>query len=251
MLKHWRSIVTLGFIVASSASLWWWASSGYPTQSEICEPPGTTNNCERYNILFALAWNAAKKLDPWSVLISAIATGVIAWFTITLARMSKRQIADSRSIQRAHVFVLRPEAELLAHATGGEIYGARLKVIWKNSGTTPATQITAMTGSTWVQSIEQFNFGTGGAEQQFILGPGAEIAGNPVVVGNPLAFFNHQGHQFMWGWVRYRDIFPKSRTHVVEFCFGVTVEGNLAPQPNPLPRINFTFHGEHNRYYEE
>lgn len=87
----------------------WWALSGYPTQGQICEPPGSDKNCESYNILFALAWNGASKLDHWSVLLTAIFTGFISWFTILLARTSASQTELTQRIERPYIFIFKPD----------------------------------------------------------------------------------------------------------------------------------------------
>ncbi|MFZ3353479.1 MAG: hypothetical protein WA268_21720 [Xanthobacteraceae bacterium] len=190
----------------------------------------------------------SNSINEISTGLTAIATGFIAWFTIILAGIGRRQSEDSRAVQRAHVFVWRPESELLMHPKG-EIYGARLKVIWKNSGATPADHIHALVGTTWVNKAEDFTFGANGVVHPFVLGPGAEIESIPTQIGNPLAFLNHQGHTFFWGIVNYRDVFPKSRNHVVEFCFRVTYEGTLGLPPNN-GRIHFALHPAHNCYYD-
>jgi hypothetical protein len=111
-----------------------------------------------------------------------------------------------------------------------------------------------LTGATWVESIDQFRYGQAGQvgpPQPFVLGPGAEIPGGAIEIspGHLLATVEGRGAQFLWGWARYRDIFPNSPEHVVEFCFRVTMEGQLRLPPANI-RVQFGFHGEHIRYYD-
>jgi len=143
--------------------------------------------------------------------------------TLLLAYIAARQVKDSRAIQRAHVFVLSPGYRF-NFDNHGAIVGMRLWVILKNSGTTPASNMTVLTGATWATNVEDFVFGQpseGARETSIVLGPGAEIAGGRIDISpaRTLGNFNRQGYQFLWGIVRYRDIFYRSREHVLEFCF--------------------------------
>jgi hypothetical protein len=181
-------------------------------------------------------------------------TGLLFIATCLLAMIARSQVKDSRAVQRAHVSVLSPQSEILKDDEG-RVIGLRVWVIWKNSGTTPASPVIGETAATWVPSVDQFEWGRIIQErnrQPFVLGPGAEIQGGSIDIGvdHVRATFNGQGAQFLWGWARYRDIFPGSPEHVVEFCFSVTVDGQLGLPPFK-GRVVFAFHGEHNRYYDK
>jgi hypothetical protein len=185
-------------------------------------------------------------------------TGVLAVSTIGLWiatwRSGKGHLAHSRAVERAHVFIAGPQHEFLLDEQKSLI-GLRLWVTWKNSGTTPASPINALVGATWVPQVDQFKFGRVEQEsiqQPFVLGPNAEIAGSSITISTEhiLANLGGKGAQFLWGWARYKDIFPDSKMHVVEFCFRVTIEGQLGPLPF-VGRVNFAFWGEHNRYFDE
>jgi hypothetical protein len=218
-----------------------------------CEPNCTAkapeNNGNEFSV-YGLINDLFQKLihDP-----VAFFTGLLFIATVLLAVIAGNQVKDSRAIQRAHVFVHAPQSEFLRD-TAERIVGLRFWVNWKNSGTTPASPVVALIGATWVPSIDQFDFGDvsqGGVQQPFVLGPGAELASGTIDISpqHLLATLNGQGALLLWGWARYRDIFPRSREHVVEFCFGVTIDGQLGPLPF-TGRVNFGFHGEHNRYYD-
>lgn len=209
-----------------------------------------SNDHRNETTVYGLIYNYLEKMvtDP-----VAGFTGLLVVVTALLGLIARIQIKDSRAVQRAHIFVLSPQSELRLD-NNGLIVGLRLWVIWKNSGTTPGSPVMALTGATWTPSIDQFQFGNisqEGVEQPFVLGPGAEIAAASIDISpaHVLANFNHQGFQLLWGWARYRDIFPGSKEHVVEFCFRVTIDGQLGLPPF-TGRVNFAFHGEHNRYYD-
>jgi hypothetical protein len=182
-------------------------------------------------------------------------TAILAIATLILAFIAIRQVIDSRAVQRAHVFPLQPQHQFLTDQNG-VIWGLRLWVPWKNSGATPATPVNSFIGITWVQAVQNFQFGVSSPEgfyQPFVLGPGAEIASGTVdITHGPLndLLIHRSGAQFLWGWARYKDFFDKHTTHVVEFCFRVTVEGQLGPPPF-TGRVLFAFDGPHNRYFDE
>lgn len=89
-MKNWRNWIVILALVVYVILFWWWASAGYPTEAKICNPPASTNNCESHNILFALAVVALDKLNFYGVLITAIATGVIGYFTYTLKQSTDK-----------------------------------------------------------------------------------------------------------------------------------------------------------------
>jgi hypothetical protein len=63
----------------------------YPSYGEICEKAadGAQQNCASYHIVFVGLWHLYKTLsDP--VLLTAIATVAIAWFTLALRRSTDR-----------------------------------------------------------------------------------------------------------------------------------------------------------------
>jgi hypothetical protein len=182
-------------------------------------------------------------------------TAILALATLILALMAIRQSKDARVAQRAHVFPQQPQHQFLTDQNG-VIWGLRLWIPWKNSGTTPAGAVNSLIGATWVRDPNEFQFGVvtqQGRQQPFVLGPGAEIASGTVDIGAPHIndlLIGRTGAQFFWGWARYQDAFQSTSRHVVEFCFRVTVEGQLGPPPF-TGRVLFAFDGPHNRYYDE
>lgn len=91
MLTHGRQILLFCALVAIVA-LWirWWASSGFVLEGQICEVAEAPKNCESYDVFSYSAWRLAAAADHWSALVTAIATGFVAWFTWTLWRSSEK-----------------------------------------------------------------------------------------------------------------------------------------------------------------
>jgi hypothetical protein len=84
-------------------------------------------------------WTA---FNGWLTLIATVitgcATGVIAWFTVVLAGVGKRQIADTRILQRAY---LSAEPKGIEWSADGCLVG---EVIFKNVGKLPATEFVSV-----------------------------------------------------------------------------------------------------------
>jgi hypothetical protein len=183
-------------------------------------------------------------------------TGILAIATLLLAGIALRQLRDSRITQRAYVYVITPSSELRVAMVDGAhtLVALRVWVTWKNSGSTPASPMFARIGATFVPNINDFRFGEPPPEieQPLVLGPSAQIDSGTIDIAaaHAIAAAHNTGHQFVWGIARYRDNFPGSPEHVIEFCYKVDIEGSLPPPLNAC-RIRFNLYGEHNRYYDE
>src|SRR5713101_7242925 len=84
------TVFFLIIIAACTALLWILASYGYPTQIEICEPSGGTEKCSYHYIPVGIIRWVLLQLDRYGVLITAVATVFIAWFTWTLRRSTEK-----------------------------------------------------------------------------------------------------------------------------------------------------------------
>jgi hypothetical protein len=252
-----RYEIAIGFLLATAIfAVYLVLQSDASAYYQICETNQYNTgheSCTPHHLLYVVFWYVGYVINPTS--ITAFATAAIAWFTIVLSRIGREQARDNRIIEQAYVFPLAPQSQFLMREDQ-TIWGLRLLVPWKNSGGTPAVPVNSLVGATWVQNETDFEYGAvvqQGQHQPFVLGPDAEIPSGTIDILSPQLndlFMHRQGHQFFWGWVRYKDVFHNSPWHVVEFCFRVTVEGQLGPPPF-TGRVNFAFYGEHNRYYDE
>src|SRR6476646_8668330 len=84
----------------------------------------------------------------WAAVVSAAATVVIALFTIVLAFVGRRQIADTRILQRAYVTVVPKGIEW--HSSG-VLVG---QVAFKNVGKLPATAFVSIVNKIVVRNAE-------------------------------------------------------------------------------------------------
>jgi hypothetical protein len=82
----------------------------------------------------ALSLNAT----DWAAIASAVAAAVVAVFTIVLAGVGRRQITDTRILQRAYLSV---EPKGIEWSTNGFLVG---QVAFKNVGKLPATALVSV-----------------------------------------------------------------------------------------------------------
>jgi hypothetical protein len=127
MLKHWRHFVPI-CLVAYVVLIWVWALSGYPTD----------------------AVTALDKLNSYGVLITAIATAFIAWFTWTLRQSTEKLFVTGERTaeiaEKALVAANRPWVKVDIQVGGPIFYnenGANftLRFVMKNIGHSPATNV--------------------------------------------------------------------------------------------------------------
>jgi hypothetical protein len=97
MLKDQRIVAF--FVICAICAVWiqWWASSGFPFDGQVCEIPEPPKNCGSHNVFFYFAYRLATIANQWSALITAIATGFIAWFTLTLWQTTRGTLDLARN----------------------------------------------------------------------------------------------------------------------------------------------------------
>jgi hypothetical protein len=96
MLKDYRVLILFSLVIVIAIWIHWWASSGFILSHEICSDPKATDDCEVYDVLFYSAWAFGKTVDRWSALITAIATGVIGFFTFTLYKATTGMVEAAK-----------------------------------------------------------------------------------------------------------------------------------------------------------
>jgi hypothetical protein len=190
-------------------------------------------------------------IEDNSEAITALATIIIAVFTGTLWIATSKQAKLTReaftSDKRAFVFASGLNYVYEPRADG--LYNWRIRPLWSNTGETATKKLKILTGYELRDNLlpEDFKFedriGPGGG----FLGPkttahGGQIPylGEPALTPEDLSAIS-KGSKFlyMWGWVRYYDIFPGTAEHLTRFCWMIFPNGDpLAfkpgiPPPNP------------------
>jgi hypothetical protein len=137
MLKSWqKNLILAALVVIVAIWIWWWATSGFPFEGEICEIAKPPKNCSSHNVFLYSAYRLASISNEWGVLITAIATAVVAWFTATLWQSNRDQLAHNRRVERAYVKMSHNPPGLMISNDGSAIV---LEI--KNFGATSITKI--------------------------------------------------------------------------------------------------------------
>jgi hypothetical protein len=177
-------------------------------------------------------------IDGTEKSITALATLIIAAFTCTLWIATSQQgiltrealIADKRAFVFATGF-----GQFYEQVAGGE-YHWRFRPIWRNSGDTPTRTmrfaVACELRNTRLPS--GFDFDTATAIGIGLLGPHFESMGGLAPLP-PIAAITvkdiedvQKGAKFLYlyGWVRYRDVFPETPERVTRFCWQIVPLGD-------------------------
>lgn len=260
---RWRLLATL-FVVLIALSLL------LPFPEEICSKNEYTNEkeCTRYHFVAVALWHFIKILDASSVALTAIATVLLAYITYGLVAGAREQTKTTQVQLRAFVFASGLNEFPETGPNHGEVYW-RLRPVWTNSGATPTRGMKLFTDCEIRLSPlpSGFNFdrpahpaGSGLLGPNYSnMGGAAPIPQQPAISPNDLVDVQ-RGVKFIyvWGWVRYRDVFPGTEEHITRFCWSVSTIGNplncvAGARPNHPRRLTFTFthHNEGNCADEE
>jgi len=177
--------------------------------------------------------------------ITADATGKMAEAVNIQARVAKATHA-------ANVGVQTPKFSL-ARTTAGELVGLRFWVTFENTGNSATQNMFGQIALGVVLNPQDFSYGAvaipGPNPQPMVAGARAQINSgeNPINAQQAIAIRNGTAHCFMAGWVEYDDMFPDTMRHRVEYCFQVTLEGDIE---NGHCIAHFELVGPHNRHYD-
>jgi hypothetical protein len=149
-------------------------------------------------------------------------------------------------------------------ATAPNVYNWRLRPRYRNTGGTPTKELRSHvecdirnaplpTGHIFVDQNEIVGSG--------LIGPNAESAGGTAPQGTPITpqdIIDSQSFTkfiYLWGWIKYYDVFPNTPEHTTHFCWLILVTGSPAtfvpntPGQPPTPgtlTFNFLQHTEGN-----
>jgi hypothetical protein len=186
--------------------------------------------------------------------ITALATVVIAAFTVTLWIATSRQgvlnrealIADKRAFVSADGF-----KQEWVHDIATDTYSRRFRPHWKNTGSTPTKRLTTHVECEirntplpdgYVFTATNAHIGRG------VIPPQSDVYGGaaPLAAIQPqdlVAAQNLQRFIYLWGWTKYFDVFPNTPEHITHFCWYITVGGDPmtfvpnTPGQTPTPGV--------------
>jgi hypothetical protein len=168
--------------------------------------------------------------------ITALSTFVIAIFTIVLAAVTSRQARLTKEAliadKAAFVFPFGFEQFFDLDAVTG-FYNWRFRPQWRNSGDTAAKEVMIHAEceirNTAIPAGHRFNYEITD-EQRGFMAPRAEHGGAIAPAPPHQAAVTAQdiadaqaGRKFiyLWGWTRYRDVFPGTPSHITKFCWSL------------------------------
>lgn len=138
--------------------LLWWASFGYPIEITVCEPANGSDKCSAHYVPVGIIRWVLFQLDRYGVLLTAIFTAFIAWFTWTLRESTEKMWGETRKAANAaekaanaavsvELPIISVTGLRLADVQGVTLNGGvphhinRFSMGFKNSGRTVATLI--------------------------------------------------------------------------------------------------------------
>lgn len=179
-------------------------------------------------------------------------TAGLAIFTYRLWKTTRDLATDAKNSSSEQIELARDTAQrqlrAFVYASGIEEFPEfyannptlihwRVRPVWKNSGSTPTRNLRLFSDCEITTSPlpPGFDFnqlrhrpGTG------LLGPNYSSMGGlapdprkPAISPQDILDVQ-QGRKFIyvWGWARYRTVFPKSEEHITRFCWSISVIGN-------------------------
>jgi hypothetical protein len=227
------------------------------TCDAYCYEKGETkdNNDSQFEVF----WNwTTKDSVSFYTFILAIFTGLLAgvsmfqgYFLYRADLLGRESLA---SVQMAFVFIRTFETSVVND-------NFIIAPLWENSGATPAEDKTMW--ASWrhfetepTQDFYLFDWVVdgwlpAGSRQSYIgfIAPHAVQYAPPLILPTGLlemVALKH-GKIFIWGWIEYRDVFSKKRTHRTEFCSEVlaTYTGD-DPGGNKTIHTRFPIYGPYN-----
>jgi hypothetical protein len=170
--------------------------------------------------------------------INAIATIVIAAFTVILVSVSRKQYSLTRETlvadKRAYVFAIGISPKWEKAENG---YNWRIQANWKNTGDTSTRNLRLYAHCDIRNSAIPDNYLFENAVSEGgrgLLAPTQEASGGsapyrPAAAISPQDIVDVQcGRKFifLWGWAKYNDVFPGTTEHVTHFCWSITAIGD-------------------------
>jgi hypothetical protein len=171
--------------------------------------------------------------------ITALATLLIAIFTIVLAGVSDRQAKLTKEAfiddKRAFIFAIELAAFHEPDAASGS-YVWRFRPQWRNSGDTPTRRM-----SLYVECELRntplppgFRFEDRRPSGVGMIAPKANAFGGiapvpPQAAITPQDIVDSQAARkfiYLWGWAKYFDVFPSTNQHITRFCWLITPVGD-------------------------
>ncbi|HET9848471.1 MAG TPA: hypothetical protein VFR68_07960 [Candidatus Dormibacteraeota bacterium] len=217
-----------------------------PLNGEICTKTenAAQASCAPHNLVFVSIWRIGEALNYYGPAITALATVAIALFTLTLWVATNRQEVFNREDKRAFIFVPDIFSLFEPDATTANVWNWRFRPVLRNIGRTPTKEMLMYVECEvrntplppqypFVHDPTQTASGVIAPQMDLNGGLVPRYPGPPVTPQDIALAQIGQKFIYVWGWIKYRDIFPRTQVHVTRYCYRITPLGNpFAFAPN-------------------
>jgi hypothetical protein len=154
-----------------------------------------------------------KPIDAFSLVVTALATAVVAWWTVTLGQVGRQQVEDTRILQRAYLSanIAGVSPFRTIEERKGHIVVAHVDI--KNVGHLPARRVSC---SIKIMQSENGALADFPINEQDFFGSYVLTPGAVTRQGSNRITLAEGGWVYVWGRVKYLDGFGQQRT--TDFC---------------------------------
>jgi hypothetical protein len=179
-------------------------------------------------------------IERHGVGFTALATFMIAAFTCTLWLASSKQAELTKEAliadKAAFAFPVNYSQYWELDALTGH-YNWRFRPTWRNSGDTAAKDVMIHVEceirNTRFPVGYKFNYAITNEPRGFLAPHVDNVGGTAPPIGQAAVtaqdLVDAQAERkfiYLWGWIRYNDVFPDTARHVTKFCWWITIQGN-------------------------
>jgi hypothetical protein len=249
MLKRWQ---TAALLAVGMAAIGFATSFFFPAVYYVCGPDDYTHikECAPHHFGPAIVVWAMVQVDNHNGLATAMATVVIAAFTIILVRINNRQVEAQTAVSRAFVFVEEFETTFSnvwpTPSSRPDICNLMILPRWKNSGDTPTRNLTIRVNCRLVAADlpDTFDYSYDREPLKALIGPKANEWNEPFFIEDADASAAASGsgrHLYVWGRADYQDVFSVEKWRYTLFCYRIRFH-----QVDNEIKGQFTAYGPHN-----
>lgn len=258
-----KSKIYIGCLVIVAVLLFAGVSEGEPQNKQEQQKPATQHNEKVSSQPMSGLWTQvgnflndnSAAITAAAAILTVCATIAIAAFTIILARVSRRQAEITREAmimdRRAFVAAIGINRYFRLDLQANQ-YKWTFRPILQNTGATPTQKMAFYTDcilrDTPLPPNSEYeekprNIGTGMIPPHGIVdGAGAPNAPDPEITAqNLFDVFLEKKYLYLWGWVKYNDVFPGTSQHITRFFWQIRCAGDPYTVKPGGPDLNFAF----------
>ena len=213
-----------------------------PTLSNQPSAEPTATSVNNYSYSYNYYRPSSESPPVWFQILTTIVllafTGGLWWTSVKQwqALQEQAKLTEQALItdKRPFIFPSALAAQWKRNEEGS--FSWKIRPQWRNSGETGTKRLTLYAHSEIRDAPLPlgYRFDSIGAVPGIgFIGPKMELMGGAVPVGDayitPTEIIESQNHRrfiYLWGWVRYTDIFPNTPEHTTHFCWSITVLGD-------------------------